>query len=545
MASMMMKNIPSTVEDPEYRYKMPRLITKMEGRGNGIKTCIVNMADVARAIKRPPQYTTKWFGNELGAQSTYIDKEGEKEERFLIHGAHDPSVFQGLLDEFIEKYVCCQNCDLPEVDLTIKKGCLRGKCKACGWTDDLDNDHRLAHFIKKNPPDKSGLKLKSEGACTGKLRKKTRKDDDPFWIEAGGYSNDDFGEEKDSGEEGVARAKKKKKKEKDKEKDKEKKGRKDKKSKSKDSEDDALSEILMPKSKKEKKEKKDKKDKKSKADKDEVEKLPKGVMHDDSDFDCSSCADSHRSESEEDSQDAIVSFEDVEDDYPENSDLEVSSDVDGYHSDICEVKQGEVGFTDSVQDILSTGKEGNVEDLNINLSPADVSTGVNFAYDDNEIADAITALKLYVETKGTTMDAEEFFDELRLQQLAKVFDHKMRLYIVLEVLCGSSMDAVAVTAQKIHIGQAISNASMPMPDILWAFTTYVQANPDAAKGFTMILKTLYDEDWVDEDGITAYFSAGSIGELNAGPGYTLAQEKAAPFLKWLSTAQEEEEEEEE
>mmetsp|Transcript_82175 Transcript_82175/g.150313 ORF Transcript_82175/g.150313 Transcript_82175/m.150313 type:complete len:259 (-) Transcript_82175:141-917(-) len=223
MASMMMKNIPSTVEDPEYRYKMPRLITKMEGRGNGIKTCIVNMADVARAIKRPPQYTTKWFGNELGAQSTYIDKEGEKEERFLIHGAHDPSVFQGLLDEFIEKYVCCQNCDLPEVDLTIKKGCLRGKCKACGWTDDLDNDHRLAHFIKKNPPDKSGLKLKSEGACTGKLRKKTRKDDDPFWIEAGGYSNDDFGEEKDSGEEGVARAKKKKKKEKDKEKGKDKK----------------------------------------------------------------------------------------------------------------------------------------------------------------------------------------------------------------------------------------------------------------------------------------------------------------------------------
>lgn len=46
---------------------MPRLTAKIEGRGNGIKTCIVNMGEaqfiswkvrslqVARAIKRPPQ----------------------------------------------------------------------------------------------------------------------------------------------------------------------------------------------------------------------------------------------------------------------------------------------------------------------------------------------------------------------------------------------------------------------------------------------------------------------------------------------------------
>ncbi len=36
------------------RYKMPRLIAKVEGKGNGIKTVIPNMADIARALGRPP-----------------------------------------------------------------------------------------------------------------------------------------------------------------------------------------------------------------------------------------------------------------------------------------------------------------------------------------------------------------------------------------------------------------------------------------------------------------------------------------------------------
>jgi len=32
---------------------MPRLMAKVEGKGNGIKTVIVNMAEVAKAIGRP------------------------------------------------------------------------------------------------------------------------------------------------------------------------------------------------------------------------------------------------------------------------------------------------------------------------------------------------------------------------------------------------------------------------------------------------------------------------------------------------------------
>jgi len=167
---MAMCNIPSTNTDPQYRYKMPRLMAKVEGRGNGIKTCIVNMGEVARAIKRPPQYVTKFFGNDLGAQSTYTNKEGEG-ERSIVRGAHQVEDLRTSLDKFIEKYVCCENCHLPEIDMFIKKGIIQGRCNACGWQGELDNVDKLAAFILKNPPDESGMGLSTMEANVKRTKK--------------------------------------------------------------------------------------------------------------------------------------------------------------------------------------------------------------------------------------------------------------------------------------------------------------------------------------------------------------------------------------
>ena len=59
MASSIL-NISLTNTDPNFRYKMPRLTSKVEGRGNGIKTAVTNVKDVAQAIHRPPTYVMKW-----------------------------------------------------------------------------------------------------------------------------------------------------------------------------------------------------------------------------------------------------------------------------------------------------------------------------------------------------------------------------------------------------------------------------------------------------------------------------------------------------
>lgn len=47
-------NVNRNLTDQFYRYKMPKLLAKVEGKGNGIKTVIVNMVDIAKALNRPP-----------------------------------------------------------------------------------------------------------------------------------------------------------------------------------------------------------------------------------------------------------------------------------------------------------------------------------------------------------------------------------------------------------------------------------------------------------------------------------------------------------
>ena len=131
--------------DPHCRYKMSCITGKKESSGNGIKTCIVNCAEVAGQLHRTPGELCKFFGCELGTQSRIT-----KDNRVIVNGAHTDKVLQQILDVFIDKFVLCPVCKLPETKLSVKSnGDIYHKCKACGKNSLVDPLHKLCKFIVK------------------------------------------------------------------------------------------------------------------------------------------------------------------------------------------------------------------------------------------------------------------------------------------------------------------------------------------------------------------------------------------------------------
>jgi len=148
---MPLLNVNREIQDTFYRYKMPSIIAKVEGKGNGVKTVIVNMSEIARSLGRPATYACKFFGCELGAQ-TQLDI---KNDRYIVNGSHEGSRLQDMLDVFIKKFVLCQECDNPETTMTVKREIIILVCKACGHQSKVDLRHKLCTYIVRNPPPKA------------------------------------------------------------------------------------------------------------------------------------------------------------------------------------------------------------------------------------------------------------------------------------------------------------------------------------------------------------------------------------------------------
>jgi len=181
-------NIRRDVTDPFYRYKMERLQSKIEGKGNGIKSVIVNLSSIAQSLSRDPAYVVKFFGFELGAQVTA----SPRDDRYIINGAHDAAKLQDYLDVFINKFVLCKQCKNPETDLIVQKdGTILRDCKACGQRTDVDIRHKLSGFIVKNPPMRAGKTRK------GKKEKTVESNGKKYEKELGHSPKDSGSEEGD------------------------------------------------------------------------------------------------------------------------------------------------------------------------------------------------------------------------------------------------------------------------------------------------------------------------------------------------------------
>lgn len=183
MSKGAMYNVNRNNQDAWYRYKMPAVQTKIEGKGNGIKTVVTNCPAIAEALNRPTEYVCKHFGFELGAQ-VQMDA---KTEKYIVNGQHSATLLQDKLDIFIKNWVLCNLCENPETSLSVfgpnKNPQIEASCKACGEKYLIKVTGRMRKYIEVNPPEKFGLSNKGT-AEMGKQKKSKSK-------HASGQGNDE------------------------------------------------------------------------------------------------------------------------------------------------------------------------------------------------------------------------------------------------------------------------------------------------------------------------------------------------------------------
>jgi len=111
----------NNINDTFYRYKMsPLNVVKQRN-----KTVIDNLVKVAADLDRDPKTIVDYFKKKFNTSFTYKND--------ILSTTTDITYdkFELALRDFIESYVLCGTCKLPETELTINKDKILLNCKCC------------------------------------------------------------------------------------------------------------------------------------------------------------------------------------------------------------------------------------------------------------------------------------------------------------------------------------------------------------------------------------------------------------------------------
>lgn len=124
-------NINPTISDPFYRYKMPAIECRTEGKGGNRNTKILNLDKVSLSLARPTTHITQWFKLQLKTPATSVDAHSRV---YKLKGHIDTAKIQATLFDLITEWVLCPTCTNPETFILRSTAGTRLKvcCKACG-----------------------------------------------------------------------------------------------------------------------------------------------------------------------------------------------------------------------------------------------------------------------------------------------------------------------------------------------------------------------------------------------------------------------------
>jgi len=96
-------------------------------RSEGNVTVYENYRETVDRLDRDPDHVLKFLQDELGT-SAHIDERG----RARLTGSFRESRMADVVETYVDRFVRCPECGLPDTSLVTEQGATLIKCDACG-----------------------------------------------------------------------------------------------------------------------------------------------------------------------------------------------------------------------------------------------------------------------------------------------------------------------------------------------------------------------------------------------------------------------------
>lgn len=131
--------INHTVDDPFYRYQMNKLNVVSQRN----TTAITNIEEVSKDIDRDPLILIEYLKCKFNI--TFVYKKGILTTAKNV--TYDEATY--AIKEFLDYYVLCSKCHLPETYYEISDNIVQIICKCCSNTENLENVTKSNKTAKK------------------------------------------------------------------------------------------------------------------------------------------------------------------------------------------------------------------------------------------------------------------------------------------------------------------------------------------------------------------------------------------------------------
>lgn len=127
-------------QDANYRYKMPAIKSSIAGKGNGIFTTFQNLNDIGKYLNHPGLLLLKFLSIFNGSMLN--------EEKISITGGYTNDQNQTALQLYINRFIICPKCGVPETIPQLKKenkknNTLELKCSSCGTLSNVIYNNKM------------------------------------------------------------------------------------------------------------------------------------------------------------------------------------------------------------------------------------------------------------------------------------------------------------------------------------------------------------------------------------------------------------------